>query len=324
MGGFSEPVFGVFYGPSGWGKTTDMLFSFPQALFIAAKGALKPWVEVVGLPYAPATTSDPKTIQDATNLIQQISKEKKRKYNAIVVDDLSLMADRTWAEAEKKFSGHPLWGEIRRQLLNFRDAARDAGLHILMTAHERNPHNDDKKGFVRGGPMLPGTMPEDMPKACDTVFRVGKEDAFPMWPFVYHCDETSTQYVQKDRHGLTPKVAPMNVGEILRVGYGQSQWPILRAVGLEWMEESVEKLANAFAGHLPHTPEHAELRRKAMEQLLAKKTKDTRHVYWVIRDATARALLRKTRRDEILNRIAAVPVVPGVSGGGSDEELLTS
>jgi hypothetical protein len=117
----------------------------------------------------------------------------------------------------------------------------------------------------------------------------------------------------------------MNLGEILRVGYAQSSWPILRATGLEWMEESVEKLAGAFSSHLPHTAEHAELRKRATEQLLAKKTKDMRHVYWVIRDATARALLRRTRRDEVLSRITAVPSVPGVSsGGGSDEELLTT
>ena len=36
------------YGPSGIGKTTDLLYSFPHGLFVAPPGALKPAEKVVG------------------------------------------------------------------------------------------------------------------------------------------------------------------------------------------------------------------------------------------------------------------------------------
>ena len=43
-----EPAFVCVYGPPGVGKTTDCGYSFPNALFLAAPGALKPLRSVCG------------------------------------------------------------------------------------------------------------------------------------------------------------------------------------------------------------------------------------------------------------------------------------
>lgn len=297
---FDEPSVVCVYGPSGWGKTSDCLYSFPDALFIAAPGALKPW-HWIGLPYKPATAACSDIFQ-ATELIK---KEAPRgRYTAVVCDDWSLLSDATFSIIEKQFEkreARVMWGAVRAMLLTFRQACRDAGLHIVMNAHQRGPHLHEKKGYIMGGPMLPGTMPEDFPKSCDMVLRVQKEDSVPVWPFVYSGNEPSTDFVEKDRHGFVPpltKIAPMNLGELLRLGFGVEggKWSIRRAKGLEWMEKVVEQVAGQLLKHGAATPGSAE--QKALLQqfeplVRAKYTQDTRLVNWIFRDAIARALLRR-------------------------------
>ena len=63
----------AIYGPSGLGKTVDQLYSFPQGLFVAPPGALKPAEKVVGhLPDRMEAAS----IMDATRIVQEQAKNK--------------------------------------------------------------------------------------------------------------------------------------------------------------------------------------------------------------------------------------------------------
>lgn len=315
----TEPVFGACYGPGGAGKSSDFLFAFGgHALFIAPPGALKPW-RWIGLPHEPATITTAKLITDFTAVIEQhCGDKKKRQYRALVIDDWSLAADYTVSAYELgktskgKLKGFDLWGQVRDDLLRFREAARWAGIHVLVNAHERGPHNDEKKGFIRGGLMLPGTMPEDMAKACDMALRVVYREGEPLWPYVYHCDPDDQNYVEKDRNRLTPMTSPLNMGEILRQGFGASEgdspFPILRPAGLEWMEESVEKLAGLLKGKAWNSAEHHAVRKAAVANLLAKRTQNERLVAWVIRDAAHRAQLREQNAARTLAAILAAPV----------------
>lgn len=297
---FNEPSLVCAYGPSGWGKTTDCLYSFPDALFIAAPGALKPW-HWVGLPYEPACAKGCSDIFKATELIRK--EAKSGRWTAVVCDDWSLLSDVTFSIIEKDFpkGGHPMWGAVRDCILAFRTAARDAGLHIILNAHERGPHMHEKKGFIKGGPMLPGTMPEDFPKSCDMVLRVKKWEGFPVWPMLYSGNEPDETYVEKDRHGFVPpisKVAPMNLGELMRQGFGSAggKWSIRRPRGLEWMEDVVEKVAATLLKNAAAEPGSAEQKAflAAFEPKIREKhTQDTRLVNWIFRDAIARALLRR-------------------------------
>ncbi len=118
------------YGPSGIGKTTDQGYSFPRAIFIAAPGALQSIKTVCG--YMPATAAA-RTIQEATALIQKESKN----YKAVVIDDFSHIAEQTFNTLEKKFSGFRLWGELRDEALAFRDAARYAGVDVILNCFAR-------------------------------------------------------------------------------------------------------------------------------------------------------------------------------------------
>lgn len=273
----------AIYGPSGAGKTTDLLYSFPTGLFIAPPGAIKPAYHVVG--FVPAHT-EAKTIFDATKIIKEHA--KKGSYDSIVVDDFSLLADSTIGELEKKMSGFKLWGALRDAVLDFRDTARHVGMHVILTAHESTPRTINGV-FVRGGPKLPGRLPEDVPTACDLVLRAAFDQTRRGWHGCYRCTIDDPSWVTKDRHGVTPDKAPMNVAEILRsAGYS-----IARAPGLDWQEELVEALASAMVAD-PNA--EAELVDEAIA-LAREKTENDLHVRWVVRDALDRAVLRRAKAD---------------------------
>lgn len=275
----------AIYGPSGCGKTTDLLYSFPQGLFIAPPGALKPAHNVVG--HVP-DSREAATIMDATDLVKKMGHDKK--YDAIIVDDFSLLAESTVAALEKKLTGFKLWGEMRNVVLAFRDTARRAGMHVILTAHESSPRTMNGT-FIRGGPKLPGRLPEDVPTACDLVLRSAFDPSRRGWHGCYRCTIDDTQWVTKDRHGVTPDRAPMNTAEILRAaGYN-----IRRAPGLEWQEELVEALSVAMVAD---PKAEASLVEEAIG-LAREQTDNDLHVRWVLRDSLDRAVLQRAKQNAL-------------------------
>ena len=282
----------VTYGPSGMGKTTDLLYSFPTGLFVAPPGAIKPAYHVVG--FVPAHV-EAKTIMDATKIVEEHA--KKGKYDSIVVDDFSLLADSTIAQLEKKHTGFKLWGALRDVVLDFRDTARHAGMHVIMTAHESTPRTINGV-FVRGGPKLPGRLPEDVPTACDLVLRASFDQTRRGWHGVYRCTIDDPSWVTKDRHGVTPDRAPMNVAEILR----SAGYTIERAPGLEWQEGIVDALATAMASDPANESSYVE----QAKELCAEHTENSLHVRWVMRDALDRAVLIRAKSD-VLDMFTIAP-----------------
>lgn len=129
-----EPAFVCIYGPSGVGKTTDCGYSFPTGLFLAAPGALKPLRSVCGYDPASAPVED---IEQATALVRKAAKSGQ--YDSIIVDDLSFLAEKTFAKTEKKASGFRLWGILRDIVLDFRDACRlEAKCHVIVNCFSRS------------------------------------------------------------------------------------------------------------------------------------------------------------------------------------------
>jgi hypothetical protein len=251
-------------------------------LFIAAPGAIKPAHHVVG--HVPAT-DEAGTIPEATKLITALGKQNK--YDAVVVDDFSLLAEQTVIAIEKGgLTGLKLWGEIRKQIVEFRNAARHLGMHVILNAHESTPRTINGS-FIRGGPRLPGRMPEDLPTACDLVLRAVHEPNKRGWHAVYRCSIDDPNWVTKDRHGICPDPAPMNTSEILRA----AGYRLRRAPGLEWQEEIVETLAHAL---VESPAEEADLMKVALE-LCGKHTQNPLAIRWTMRDALDRAYLIRTR-----------------------------
>ena len=96
-----EPALVCTYGPSGSGKTTDLGYSFPNAVFIAARGALQPVRSLCG--YEPHTM-EAQIMDDATKFLEKLSKVKDHDFDAVVVDDFSFLAEQQFAVYDKRCS----------------------------------------------------------------------------------------------------------------------------------------------------------------------------------------------------------------------------
>ena len=274
------PAFVCVYGRSGIGKTTDSGYSFPRGLFLAAPGALKPLPALCG--YEPAQMAVA-TMDDATRAIEQA--KTAGGYDSIIVDDFSFLAEQTMAAYEQRYSGFKLFGQIRNSVLNFRNAARYAGLHVVVTCWERSPKTRDDGTRIRGGPDLTGKLPEQLPAMCDLVLRADHDPHRKPWPGIYRVDG-GPNYVGKDRDAGTPSPAPMNLGEILR----HNGYALARLPGLDWQEGLVEKIAAALVEGQPDKDI------ETLEQVYAallEQGHDPRHVRWTVRDGWDRAAIRR-------------------------------
>lgn len=334
---FREPAFALTYGVSKIGKTTDTLYSFPEAFFIAPPGALKPSVNVVGWDVPDAHRYDARSIPDAVRKLKEVTSKPCPhcgvRFTSCVVDDFSLLTElsfnllENWGPvtpAGKKspddfmrpgagLTGWKLWGGIGDEVLDFRDSARRIGVHVLMNCHETGPKIVG--GLPqRGGPKLPGKLPESLPAGCDLVVRAASMSGMPGsgklgWAGVYRCNPNDAGFVSGDRHGVTPDMSPMNIAEILRA----AGYVIPRPQALSWMDGAVEYIANMWAGFPP--AQDAQTMKFAYDWLapnvaaLAQyaehmKTEDGRrhvmlHIRWALRDAYDRVVLQRARANPL-------------------------
>lgn len=247
-----DPILGVIYGPPKVGKTTDLGYSLPRALWLAAPGATAPLESVCGYT-AMRPPLDIEALDDAIKILEAIRSDGKKKLDidGIIIDDLTLYVDRTIRMLQSQGVGskdpRQLWGAVRMKLLVMRDTARRAGVHVLMNTHEQGPKVNSGTR-VRGGPALPGAGAELIPAACDLVLRAVPNPANISigWRVNYRCTVEDQDYVSGDRYNVTPDYSPMNIGEILRL----QGFPIRRHPEMEWQEEIVAKVASALAGNL--------------------------------------------------------------------------
>ena len=277
-----EPVVVMTYGPSGVGKTTDMGYSFPRALFIAAPGALTSIRSVCG--YEP-TRVWVDTLSEATDLIEAAS----GKYQTVVIDDFSFLAEQTFSTLEKKYSGFRLWGELRDTALTFRDKARMSGVNVVFNCWEQPPKIKHDGARVRGGPMLSGRLPEQIPALCDVVLRAVHEPGNQPWPAVYRCS-ADPNYVMKDRFDIASIAdpVPMNLAEILRA----AGLKVPRLPDFPKQEAEVEAIASSLTGSVK---DDTELLNEIYASLVQSGT-PVPVARWTLRDSLDRAVLRRARR----------------------------
>jgi len=274
-----DPFVAATYGPSGIGKTTDMGYSFPTALFVAAPGALSSIQSVCG--YLPDRAESIGDIRAATQLIERVGRAGE--YQTIVIDDFSFLAEQTFALLEKKYNGFKLWGALRDIVLEFRNQSRFAGLNVVLNCWEQGPKTRMNGQKVRGGPQLSGNLPEQVPAMCDVVLRAVHEPARQPWPAAYRC-EVSPTYNMKDRFDVASRVdpAPMNLGEILRAA-GHS---IARHPEIQDQERQVSILSAQLAHDANPTAVNelfSALRSSGMGAHAAR---------WTMRDAVDRAVIQ--------------------------------
>lgn len=281
-----DPAFAIVYGELKSGKTSDLLATFPHALFIAAPGALAPSETLWGLKQPKAT--DLETFLDVTNYA---TKEVKPG-TALVIDDATLIADRTESRLSGRLSGFDLWAAIRTQALVLRDTLRRRGCHVAFSMHAVSAETKDGVR-LKGGPALRGTARSSVPAAADFLLRAEARDLVSGgslgWPYAYRT-APHPDWLQGSRYG-TPDYAPMNLGEIMR----HAGFVMPRLKGLEWQDTIAEKIAGVLAGKLGQPAFVKEVAAAAFAGAMKLSGNVEQHAAWAVRDGIDRAILRASR-----------------------------
>jgi hypothetical protein len=250
-----------------------------------------------------------KLVPEATAQIKSLLSPKAPYIPSIVMDDFSLMVESTINEYESSKGRNGMWSALTRDVLEIRDAAREAterGTIVIFNCHEQPPRNSSGK-FVRGGPALPGQLPEKFSGMVDVIARVVFEPTAAPWKYQL-CFEPQPDYVCGDRLGVFPGKAPMNIAEGLR----HAGYPIPYPPGMEWMFKVVEKLsARILDDGIEDWPT---IIQKAFGALQGEHPLP--HIRWAMQDALHRAILIHHQNVGVAEAFTAAAEVP------DDEELF--
>lgn len=283
-----DGIFAVIYGPSKTGKSTATGAAGAAGLFIAQPGGLLPLTNFLGIDKINSVAA--KDLREAATLIQQNAGKQK----TIVIDDFSILAEVTITKLEEKHSFGDMWRHLRSDVLFVRDAARYAtekGTHVIFNCHY-SPARTSSGKYVRGGPKLPGQLPEQFSAFADIVAQVEYEETAAPWKYVLRTGP-NPENIRGDRLSVLPDPAPMNLGEALRcAGYD-----IPRPKGFEWMEENVEKISQVVLKN------GIENWRETLKECAGKMRgkKDLKHIRWVLQDALHRAVICNAHENIIDN-----------------------
>jgi hypothetical protein len=127
-----------------------------------------------------------------------------------------------------------------------------------------------------------------VPTVCDIVLRAAPDPSRRGWHACYRCTIDDPNWVSKDRHGVTPDKAPMNLGEILRM----AGYDLPRAPWMDWQEGYVGELAQALL-EAPPGQDKAILN-GAIESLRGSSIDDLA-IRWTLRDAVDRVSLTRAK-----------------------------
>jgi len=275
----------VNYGHSKYGKTTDLLYSFPNALYIGNIRGLRSAIDVVG--WTPLLIKDSMDLGSITTEMRKIRTAKIKNITAVICDDLSLAAKRSQYKLEGSYSGWDLWRELENLFAALILIGTELGFDLGFSAHLREP-KINAQGVVTtpGGPDMPTLkMSLELPKHCDLVLRSDPDPLRRPWPVSYSVGMTAhSSWITGDRLGVCPPKSPMNTAEILRAGGRE----IARAPGVEWIEAFV---AAASATILGGAPDIAVLTEYATK--LRERGKPDWQIAWFLRDTFDRVEIRK-------------------------------
>lgn len=283
----TDAIIIVVYGASKSGKTVDALYSFPNAAFMVPyKGGTSPWRCFTGIK---PNVEVVQTLDDATAYLKRIPKGGQ---HYVVMDDFTILAEQT----QLKIQGmgrmdKQKWGKILDKMLRFRATAIERGISVILTCHEREPHNGDD-GFTQGLPKMPSlNMSKAIPHIASTVLHTGSDmqiqGLLSNWQGAYLCDPAARSWLTGDRLNVVNGRVPMNLREIL-VQAKAIGWDVAipqRAPSVAWIDPVVEKLAAALGSGTPPAGVAAELARVFPSM-------NPSHLAWAHRDGFARHHLR--------------------------------
>lgn len=312
-----DPTVAMLMGDVKRGKTLDAIYAYPQALFIAAQGALKAAAMVGGINIPPNRIRNPITVRDAIAHLNN----PPAGTTALIVDDLTLLVDATVRAYESAGVGKwTLWRTIRNDLMDLRTNARKMKLPVVFTLHDKPPRYEEA-GRAEGGammrilieagaPALPGQMAKGMPAVCDAILLARKSTALvSMWPVVYEnlpLDPTIEGVGLREMPPISPM--PMNLAEILRCAGHLVPAPFPEH------EENVAKLSAIFVEHADSMKALAEASvAKFDAKFAAQGARAWVRRNWVIRDALARAQLKIA-----VDRFRAKPPFYGTGSSGDE------
>lgn len=283
-------VFICLYGPSKSGKTVASAAAGARGLFIGDPAGLLSAQRFLGLKDLKIASA--KIVPEATAAIEA-AVSAKNPVPSIVIDDFSLMVESTINEYETSKGRGGMWSALTRDVLACRDAARAAtarGMIVIFNCHEQPPRTSSGK-FVRGGPSLPGQLPEKFSGMVDVIGRAMFEPTAAPWKYQL-CFEPQADYVSGDRLSVFPGMAPMNIAEGLRAAGYTIEYP----KGLEWIDSVADKLSVKIleAG----IENWSSVLKEAVEKLREKR--DIAHIRWALQDGLHRATIRYHEQVEAL------------------------
>ena len=284
-------AFIVVYGPSKAGKTTACGAAAAAGLFIAQAGALTPVRRFLGVEKLNERRA--KTVKEAIEILEK----EGPKHPIVCIDDFSLLVEQTVQDLESKYSYGDMWKQLRSQVLGIRNAARELtenGIHVIFNAHEQ-PQRTSSGKYIRGGPALPGQLPEQFSAFADVVVRAVYDETAAPWRYVLHTGPDG-QWISGDRLSVFPDESPMNLAEGLR----EAGFACPRPKGLQWQEKVAEAGAEAILA--AGLEEGRTPLRGIAEKINGSKPKA--HVRWALQDALHRAILRSAQQDVVENFFA--------------------
>tara|TARA_R110002012_G_scaffold9854_7_gene45845 strand:+ start:12845 stop:13801 length:957 start_codon:yes stop_codon:yes gene_type:complete len=287
----SGGVFICLYGPSKAGKTVASAAAGSCGLFIGDPSGLLSAQRFLGIENMNVARA--MTVPEATKIIENAVANPKKSPPSIVIDDFSLMVETTINAYESTKGRAGMWSALTRDVLACRDAARAAtagGIIVIFNCHEQPPRQSSGK-FVRGGPSLPGQLPEKFSGMVDVIGRAMYEPTAAPWKYQL-CFRPQPDYMSGDRLSVFPGMAPMNIAEGLRAAGYLIPYP----KGLEWIGDVAQKVSDKILEE--GIEEWPKVLQKVSTQLKDKKRLE--HLRWALQDGLHRAILQHYAEVEAL------------------------
>jgi hypothetical protein len=282
-----DGLFIGIYGPPKAGKTVCAAAAAASGIVAALPGAMLSVNALLGFDFGDRE----KRVYDVNDSIAVV-RQNAGKVPTILVDDLTIQVENLRRGLEKKNTTFgELWRMVCGSIIDLRDVSRHAttlGTTVIVTCHEAPPKLSGGKP-VKGGPGLPGQLPQDFSGMLDIVARAMFNSSAAPWKYELQTGPIA-DYSTGDRLNIFPSPAPMNLAEGLRA----AGYDIPRPAGLEWMEAAVKGCSEAILkGGLENWRETS---LKLVEKL-NNGTRQPKHIRWVITDALHRAIIQSNQSD---------------------------
>lgn len=257
------PPFALVGSPPKVGKTTDSLYTLPNAMYLFSDGGLKPAVGVVG--WAPLDTdSRARTLTEGIKAITerikagdpkkglQFKNEAGQTMWGVVIDDFSLKAKAEVAfqeanpskTADGKVNKFAIWNNVNAQTNRVITICRELGMPAYLSAHLREPGIDeDTKWKIPGGPDVASKgLSTAISAWVDYIVYVVDDPTRIRWPHGLSANSLGGNWLAGDRHNIVttgafgqPMSTPLNTAEVFRA----AGYTLPRPVGMEWCESMV-------------------------------------------------------------------------------------